>query len=408
MPQTDRNEGITPSLPDLRKLLLLAAEEARNPLLARVPAGLLAEALQTLPPAVVRQVLGSLAEPMRDAAVAAAEETLRGKWAAAARPQANTVGALMRPPLGVVPQEATAAEAVALVRRIASVDLTYLYPVDEKGRVTGVVVLRDLFLAPPDQPVRAFMVQPAFFLTPTMTVLEAMRAVVGRHFPVYPVCEPDGVLLGLVRGHVLFENQVVTITAQAGKLEGLRASEDARTGFWASLRMRLPWLGLNLLLSLVSALVMLSFKPTLGRFVILAIFVSVIATQGRNSGAQTMAVALRGITNGTWDDRRRYRLLLKEAALGCVSGAAIGLLAAAAIWLEEWRVGNPAAPVLALTVFLGMVGGCVLSCVAGVHVPLLLRRLGYDPALAAGILHTNISTVCCQTLFLLVAIWLLG
>lgn len=320
----------------------------------------------------------------------------------------NTVGALMRPPLGVVPEELTVAEAIELVRRIASAELTYLYPVNQSGQLTGVVVLRDMFLSPPERRLHEIMVKPAFFLTPEMTVLEAMRAVVGKHFPVYPVATPDGVLLGLVRGHTLFENQVITITAQTGKMVGVVASEHVHTPFLVSLRLRLPWLALNLVMSLLSALVLLAFKQTLARFIILAVFLSVIATQGRNSGAQTMALTLRGLTSDEWDDRRRRAVARKEVAVGFVSGGLIGLVAAAAIWLEEWWVGNPAAPELAATVFLGMVGGCAMSCFAGVYVPLALRRLGYDPALAAGILLTNLSTILCQTLFLSLALWLVG
>jgi magnesium transporter len=172
----------------------------------------------------------------------------------------NTVGRMMRPPLGVVDEHVSAAEAVAWVRQNASAELTYLYAVDDARRLKGVIVLRDLFLAPPEQPVSAFMIRPPFFLTPELSVLEAMRAVVGRHFPVYPVCRHDGTLLGLIRGYALFENQVVTITAQAGQMVGVRTQEHLGTPLVTSLRLRLPWLGLNLALSAASALVLTSSK----------------------------------------------------------------------------------------------------------------------------------------------------
>ncbi len=364
-----------------------------------------AHALATLPPAWARRELEALPGETRTTIEAAAGPALLQRWGAPAPAAEGTVGALMRPLLGVVPEEATAAQGVDLVRRVASPDLTYLYAVDHSGRLTGVVVLRDLFLATPDTPVTAFMIRPPFFLTPELTLLDAMHAVVGRHFPVYPVCTPDGLPLGLVRGHVLFENQVITITAQAGKLVGVAANDRAETSFGRSLRLRLPWLLVNLVMSLLSALVMLFFKHTLAQFIILAVFLTVVTTQGRNSGAQTMALVLRGITAGTWRRDLARSTLVKEVMIGAAGGAIVGLLAAIAIWAEETWQGNARAPLFAATVLVGMVLGCSSSCALGVAMPLLLRRLGLDPALAAGILLTNICTVSCQVLFLSLAVW---
>ena len=389
----------------LRRAFTIAAPETCAATAAAYPPERVAQALATLPPAWVRQTLEGLPGELRTAIEGAAGTDMLHRWGAPAPAAVGTVGALMRPLLGVVPEEATAAQGVELVRRVASPDLTYLYAVDTNGRLSGVVVLRDLFLATGDTPVAAFMIRPPFFLTPEQDLIGAMHAVVGRHFPVYPVCTVDGQPLGLVRGHVLFENQVITITAQAGKLVGVPAAERAETSFARSLRMRLPWLLVNLVMSLVSALVMLMFKHTLAQFIILAVFLTVVTTQGRNSGAQTMALVLRGITAGTWRRELVRSTLIKEVMIGAAGGAVVGLLAALAIWAEEAWQGNERAGLFAVTVLVGMVLGCSSSCALGVAMPLVLRRLGLDPALAAGILLTNICTVSCQFLFLSLAVW---
>lgn len=395
---------------ELRSRLLLSGPAAQKSALVEAPAPVAAVALQRLPPSLARHLWLLLDPPQRDHLNRVDAETARALAALENTPAVypeQTVGRLMRPLLGVVPEESTAAAAIELVRREASPELTYLYAVDLQGRLTGVVVLRDLFLAPPLQPVREFMIRPAFFLTPETGVVDAMRAVVGRHYPVYPVCRDDGTMLGLVRGYALFENQVVTITAQAGKMVGVRAQENLDTPFGASLRLRLPWLSLNLALSVATALVVFAFKGTIAQFIALAVFLPVITTQGRNSGAQTMAITLRGLTAGTWPRGRTRAMLAKECLLGLATGAIIGVIAAGMIWLEELYFGSPAtAPRLAFTVFAGMITGCFLSCATGVAVPLVLRRLGSDPALAAGILQSNISTVICQALFLSLAWYL--
>lgn len=392
-------------LAPLRAVLTLRPPREITVVAAGSEPGLLARALDTLPPVVVRHRLAELPEEIQVAIRAAATPAVLKRWDARGETGEGTVGRLMRAPLGVVPEDVSAADAVDLVRRTASRELTYLYAVDWAGRLSGVIVLRDLFLAAPETPVGVFMIRPPFFLTPELTVLEAMHAVVGKHYPVYPVCSGDGTLLGLVRGHVLFENQVITITAQAGKLVGVAAAEGTETSFANSLRMRLPWLLVNLVMSLVSAIVMLFFKQTLAQFIILAVFLTVVTTQGRNSGAQTMALVLRGITSGTWRRGQGRSTLMKEMLIGATGGAIVGLIAALAIWAEQAWQGNADAVLFAATVFVGMVLGCASSCAVGVAMPLALRRLGFDPALAAGILLTNICTVSCQLLFLSLAVW---
>lgn len=395
----------SPEITALRLSFTTSPLEQRVTTAAAHAPDMVARALATLPPAWARSQLEALPGETRTSIEAAAGPALRQRWGEPTPAIEGTVGALMRPLLGIVPEEATAAQGVDLVRRVASPDLTYLYAVDLSGRLTGVVVLRDLFLSAPDVPLTAFMIRPPFFLTPEQKLLDAMHAVVGRHYPVYPVCTTDGLPLGLVRGHVLFENQVITITAQAGKLVGVTAGDRAEATFARSLRLRLPWLLVNLVMSLVSALVMLFFKHTLAQFIILAVFLTVVTTQGRNSGAQTMALVLRGITAGTWRRDLARSTFVKEVMIGAAGGAIVGLLAALAIWAEEAWQGNARAPLFAATVLVGMVLGCSSSCALGVAMPLLLRRLGLDPALAAGILLTNICTVSCQFLFLSLAVW---
>jgi magnesium transporter len=272
--------------------------------------------------------------------------------------------------------------------------------VDAAGRLVGVVVLRDLFLAPQDQSLAEIMIRPPFFLRPEMTLIEAMKAVVSRHYPVYPVCDSEQRLIGLVRGHVLFEKQAYIISAQVGTLVGLQAKERLSTSFWHSFRLRHPWLQINLVMSLFATVIMSLFKGTIEKLVILAIFAPLVTAQARNSSAQTMAIVLRAISTGEWMDGSTWRVFLRETLMALLNGVLVGAVAGS---LMAWQgQGGPASPLnLAAVMVMAMAISCSVSAMLAVLVPQILRYFGADPALAGGIILSTFS----GTLAALVFFW---
>jgi magnesium transporter len=150
----------------------------------------------------------SLARGERNTAQPVSERVCRpkaaGSWSrdmdAAGYPK-DSVGELMGPPVGVLPETLRLPEAIEELKRLSTQGfITYLYAVDAERRLTGVIVLKDLFLNPPEKTLADIAIRAPFFLTPEMPLLDAMRAVVCRHFPVYPVCDGERRVVGLVRG----------------------------------------------------------------------------------------------------------------------------------------------------------------------------------------------------------------
>jgi magnesium transporter len=278
--------------------------------------------------------------------------------------------------------------------------ITYLFATDRQGRLTGVIVLRDLFLATPGRSLSEIMIKPPFYLRPAMSLLDAMRATVSRHYPVYPVCDEAGHLLGLVRGQALFEKQAYLISAQSGRMEGVRAHERLSTRLHESMRLRQPWLQLNFALSLISVLIVGYFHDAIQQLVVLAAFLSVIAAQARNSGAQTMAITLRGLSTGEWQDQGKWRVLTKEIALGTLNGALVGALCAVIITGLARSSDSVSLWELGVLTLVSMAASCGFSGLCGVLIPLGLRAIGTDPALAASIIMTTIATVVSQAVFL--------
>jgi magnesium transporter len=244
------------------------------------------------------------------------------------------------------------------------------------------------------------MLRDPFFLTPDMKLTDAMRAVLNRHYPVYPVCEPDGRLVGLVRGQTMFEVQAIEISAQAGSMVGVEKEERLSTPWPRSLKFRHPWLQLNLLTAFVAAAVVGIFQGTIDEIVVLAVFLPVLAGQSGNTGCQALAVALRGMTLGELRPGREKVLLFKEGLLGLLNGALVGVTAGLGFFIYTSMQGTSQAWLLGLIVFVAMTVSCVISGVAGALIPLVLKKLGADPATASSIFLTTATDVASMGIFL--------
>ena len=170
--------------------------------------------------------------------------------------KATSVADLMSPPIGIFRADETVAQTVEQLRTLTKEALiTYGFVTDEAGKLEGVVVMRDLLLAQPEDKLGDLMIRSPFSLPANMPLNEALKAALSKHFPVYPVCDADGVLRGLIRGEELFAEQVVEISAQAGSMVGVEKEERFSTPFTRSLKLRHPWLQINLLTAFLAAAV---------------------------------------------------------------------------------------------------------------------------------------------------------
>jgi magnesium transporter len=388
----------------LRKLV--AVVQRRAPLdafalLDREPDETVAAVLARLPQAFATQVLLRFPEERQAAIVPEVSGELGEQWSLNLEFPEDSVGRLMSEPAGVFRPDTRVREAIEQIRELSrTVFITYAYVTDEAERLLGVVVMRDLMLAEPEETLADIMVTQPFAFRPDTPIDEAMRAVVHRHYPVYPVCDAQDRLIGLVPGYLLFEQHTFNLTAQSGRMVGVDEEEHYGTPWRRCFKWRHPWLQINLLTAFLAAAVVGGFEQTIAQVVALAVFLPVLAGQAGNTGVQALAVTVRGLTLGEFGQEAMRRLMAKEALLGAGNGALVGIPAAAAMYAYALITGAPQAPLLALTVFLAMIGSCVASGLAGVVVPLTLRRFGVDPAAASGIFVTTATDVASLGLFL--------
>jgi len=357
--------------------------------------------LQAVNPSTVQDVLDELPPGRRQALIAAAPVACGRQWLRNQSFPENSVGRLMNPPMAVFRPDLTVGATIEQLRDIVkAVFVTYGYVTDADGRLRGVVVMRELLFAAKDTRLEAIMIREPFFLQPGMAVVDAMKLVLKRHYPEYPVCDAAGRLVGIVRGEVMFEAQAFELSAQAGSMVGVEREERLATPWVRSLRFRHPWLQLNLLTAFVAGGVVGIFQHTIDHLVILAVFLPVLAGQAGNTGCQALAVTLRGMTLGDLQPGGERRLILKEAVLGLLNGALVGVTAGLAMLALALMEGNPQAVTLGLIVLLAMIGGCVISGISGVLVPLALKRFGADPATASSIFLTTSTDVASMGLLL--------
>jgi magnesium transporter len=316
----------------------------------------------------------------------------------------NTVGEIMDPALAVLPQKTTVQEAIAFLRNHETPQqITYLYVTGADEKLVGLIVIRDLLLAEPHQTLADVMLPAPFALTPDMSLADAVKAAIHRHYPVYPVVDSDGHVMGVVRGWRLFERQAIEISAQSGQMVGVDKEERLYTDVWTAFKMRHHWLQVNLLTAFAAGFVVSLFEGTITQIVALAAFLPILAGQSGNTGCQALAITLRGITLGDLDGHSKSKLIAKELTLGAMNGLFTGIVAGWAMWWAAGGSGNDQALLLAFVILLAMIGACMASGLFGVLVPLTLRRFGADPCTASSIFLTTGTDIAGMGLMLLLA-----
>ena len=365
-----------------------------------------ARILSTLPPARANRILAEMSEESRDRIIEAAPPGT--DWSGSLTYPEGSVGRLIEDPPAVFRSGTSVATAVDVLREtIRQRMVVYLFVVDALNRLIGVVAFRELLYAERNQTLDQVMLRAPFTLKPQTSLVEAMREVVTRHYPVYPVCEEDGTLVGQVRGQVLFEQQAFEISAQAGAMVGVESEERLATPLMRSFKFRHPWLQINLLTVFVAAAVVGTFQATIDKIVVLAMFLPVLGGQSGNLGCQALAVTLRGMTLGELKGVPVIKLLAKEATLGALNGAVTGALAGVAMYIVANRHPENGSPLLlAFLTMVAMMVACVMAGTSGTAIPLILRRLGADPATASSIFLTTITDVVSMGTFLALVTWL--
>jgi magnesium transporter len=302
----------------------------------------------------------------------------------------ETAGGRMTTHLVTVPATATAEEALEQIRKQAEEveDFYQVFVVDKDTKLVGVLPFKDLVISRPERPVRSFMTDADIFVTPDLDQEEVARLMARYNLPSVPVVDDAGRLLGRVTFDDVIDVVEAETTEDLLQFGGVSPDEDLAAGWKSAVRSRLPWLSLNLLTAFLAGGVVYFFQSTIQRTLALAVWMPVIAGMGGNAGTQALAVTVRRLALGLIPVDVFTRVVGKEILVGITNGIVMGI-----------AVGTVAAllgegPRLGLVVFLAMAGNLMVAGFAGAFIPIVLERLGIDPAVASSIFVTAFTDVC--------------
>jgi magnesium transporter len=300
----------------------------------------------------------------------------------------RTAGRIMNPTVFALNEDMTVGEAITGLQTKRDVEMVfYVYVVDDRNHLVGVTSLRRLLLVSPETPLKRIMTADLISARVDMDQEEVARQVAAYNLLAIPVVDEENKLVGIITVDDVIDVIKDEATEDIYRLAGVAGDERAFTPAGESLRKRLPWLGINLITAFLAASVVAVFEGTISQITALAVFMPIVAGMGGNAATQTLTVIVRGIALGelTWGNSRKA--LLKEAAVGLGNGVVLGLVAAAVAWITR---GNP---VLGLVLCAAMVINMFVAATAGTLVPLGLRAVNVDPALASSVFITTLTDV---------------
>ena len=300
----------------------------------------------------------------------------------------ETAGRIMNPTVFALSEDQTAGEAIQALQGSREVEMVfYLYVVDERRHLVGVVSLRRLLLVAPETPLQRIMTTDLISARVDTDQEEVAQHVANYNLLAIPVVDEENKLAGIITVDDVIDIIKDEATEDIYRLAGVSGDEHVFTPARESVRKRLPWLAVNLVTATLAAFVVRSFQATIDEVVVLAVFMTIVASMGGNAATQALTVIVRGIALGelTWGNSRQA--VIKEALVGLSNGLALGAVGAVIAWLMSGSI------YLGLILGLAMVINLLVAAIAATMIPIALRALKIDPALASAVFITTLTDV---------------
>jgi len=286
-------------------------------------------------------------------------------------------------------KDTTARDAIGKIRSLSKKRMpqSYTYVVDDDSHLIGVLNMRDLMLASPQQKLESIIHKDVFTIHCFVDLQDAANELAKRKYFAAPVVDSENHILGIIKAERLIKGVQEETTEDIQRMFGVSPDERPFSSIFFSLKKRLLWLHINLLTAFMAAAVVAVFEGIIAKITVLAVFLPVVAGQGGNAGSQSLAVVMRGIVMREIPKNKMLTLILKEGKLGAVNGAIIGIVTAVVAWI--W-IGNP---FLGLVIGLGMLINLFVAGLSGAAIPLFMKQVGIDPAQSANIILTTVTDV---------------
>ncbi|PWS33492.1 magnesium transporter [Pedobacter paludis] len=301
----------------------------------------------------------------------------------------KTAGGLMNTDLICVNINLTKKDAIdEIIRQSEEMEEFYtIYVVDDEDVFQGIVSLKDIIKAKHNAQITELVKMDAVYVRPNTDQEEVANLISQYNLTSIPVVDDQHKLLGRVTFDDVIDVMEAESTEDILKISGVSEDEELSGNWVEAVKSRLPWLIINLGTAFLASSVVRYFDPTIKLIPSLAAYMTIIAGMGGNAATQALAVTVRRISLYNLTDNQAYRTVLKEFTVGLINGASNGLIVFIFAFFFD---GNP---MLGLVIFLAMTGNLVIAGITGAGIPLILKRVGIDPAIASSIIITTFTDV---------------
>lgn len=317
----------------------------------------------------------------------------------------ETAGAIMTKEFIAIRKDNRVADVIIRLRKEGpdAETIYYLYVVDDKDKLVGVVSLRDLIISPDERRIEEIMSTRVVSVEAHLDQEEVANLIKKYDFLAAPVVTSTGELIGIVTIDDVMDVVHEETEEDFGEIAAVRGSLDANISAFAAAKKRAPWIIILMFLGLITAGVINGFEETLSDYILLALFIPLIMGSAGNTGTQALAVVVRGLSVGTVDRSTIRKMLKREFGTGIL----LGIICAITLLIVVPIVYPAGGFLLAVIVGLSLFITLCFSTMVGATIPLIINKLKIDPAVASGPFITTINDIMGLMIYFSVATALL-
>lgn len=356
-------------------------------LLALLPDARSIELLGELLPNEATRLLASLSDSDRERYLGLMDAKLAAEFTKLISYPERSAGRLMNPIEAAFRTSMSAGAAIKQLRKNRSANARSLFLVDDENRLTAKVSIQEIAIADPGARLERLAHPVTAYVTPLSTQDEVAELLERDRLADLAVVDLNGVLVGVILHSALVDTIQSDATADIQTMVGASKDERALSKPLFAVRKRLPWLQINLLTAFMAAAVVGLFEGTIAKFTALAVLLPVVAGQSGNAGAQALAVTMRGLALREVSPRQWFAVTLKEVNVGLMNGIAVAITCGIGVYFWSGSVG------LVVVIALSMVLAMISAGFAGAVVPMVLTKLGQDPAQSSSIILTTVTDI---------------
>ncbi|MDA9646132.1 magnesium transporter, partial [Candidatus Actinomarina] len=314
----------------------------------------------------------------------------------------DSVGRLMSEEVAKISTGLTIKEALSELKNLHTdvEDIVYVYSVDEKNSLSGVLSFREIVFANQEELIENVMIPNPIYINPTDDQEEAARLIKQYELLALPVIDKNNKLIGQATISTALDVIQTEIAEDFSQSFGAGAEETIFTPFQKSIRLRLPWIAVNMGLAFIVSWLIAQFDESIASDALLAALMPVVALVGGNSGAQSLAIVIRALARNDISDARVGEVIGKQSLIGVINGIFMGIFSF--VLLNIIGLNS-----YALSLSIAIFGNMLIGNLFGASIPLVLRKLGFDPALASNIFLTLITDIVGFAGFLGIALLLI-